>query len=200
MNIFKDEKEIINHAVKFIEERTESLKKDVEHCLRKPYAPFPALLYCFSTIELLGALHGGNAAKSGNQPQKYLKNFMHYTKEQMDLLMKIFRHKIVHLAQPSPVIKYNNNYISWHYYHEKHENHLKLVKHNHRVKFLFTKSKYIEYTHEFNISIAGLMEDILKSVNKPQEGYLAQLKNNVGLQKNFKEAYTAIYKDALSQS
>jgi hypothetical protein len=36
-----------------------ALRKDVNHCLQEPFAPFPALLFCLANIDLLGALVAG---------------------------------------------------------------------------------------------------------------------------------------------
>jgi hypothetical protein len=112
---FSETNELIQFARKFINNRVDSLEKDVSHCLRKPFAPFPAILYCFSTIDLLGALYAGQGAEkdpaTGNKvnttanSKRYMEKFMNYTEEQRHLLMDIFRHKLVHLAQPKAVIK-----------------------------------------------------------------------------------------------
>ena len=60
---FKNQTDLLDFARKFLRQRIMSLNKDVKHCLREPYAPFPAILYCFSTIDLLGALYQGQAEK-----------------------------------------------------------------------------------------------------------------------------------------
>src|SRR5215217_3637812 len=108
MNLFSDVNDLIKYSRKFVKDRINSLEKDVKYCLIETnfpikYAPFPALLYCFSTIDLLGSLFEGDAsgtADTTNNSKRYMKFFMNYTKEQSDLLIDIFRHKLVHLAQP----------------------------------------------------------------------------------------------------
>ena len=102
--IFTEQNELIRFAEGFVTTRIEALEKDVAHCLCEPYAPFPAITYCFATVDLMGALCNGDAsekARTSPQTVDYMKRFMHYTAEQTDLLMKVFRHKIVHLAQPN---------------------------------------------------------------------------------------------------
>ena len=60
----------ITTARNFLKEKINSLKKDCEQCLfSKHPAPFPALLYCFSVIDLLGALFSGNAEDSAPTTQ-----------------------------------------------------------------------------------------------------------------------------------
>lgn len=133
-NMFKDEKELLNYARKFLKNRLESLDKDVKHCLKKPYSPFPAILYCFSTVDLLGALYAGQAEKrriikkagasmkaKQRRPdttaysRRYMKRFMNYNSESI-YLQQIFRHKTVHLARPKPAIMDKNRIIAWRYY------------------------------------------------------------------------------------
>jgi hypothetical protein len=111
MRRFVEQKDLIRFAVDFVRERIASLEKDVQHCLSEPYAPFPALLYCFSTIDLLGAICAGDATKKApttRQSVDYMQRFMHYTEEQARLLQSLFRHKIVHLAQPKAVVEDNS--------------------------------------------------------------------------------------------
>ena len=64
MTIFANPNEMIKFARDFVKNRIYSLEKDVKYCLTESnfpiqYAPFPALLYCFSTIDLLGSLLEG---------------------------------------------------------------------------------------------------------------------------------------------
>jgi hypothetical protein len=63
---FIDNTERIKFAEKFlIDDRLKSLEYDVNRCLvndsNNYYSPIPALMYCFSMIDLLGALYAGNA-------------------------------------------------------------------------------------------------------------------------------------------
>jgi len=68
MRLFSEQRELIKYARKFLSDRINSLENDVRRCISEsgPYAPapFPALLYCFATIDLLGALYSGNAARN----------------------------------------------------------------------------------------------------------------------------------------
>src|SRR5206468_9442054 len=113
------------------------------HCLNEPFAPFPAILYCFSTIEMMGALVEGEASipppsktyvdpcdgktkpmGANGASANYMRQYMSYTDEQTCLLMQIFRHKLSHLAQPRPVIKRGGKKIAWQYEHENRDKHL----------------------------------------------------------------------------
>src|SRR6476469_10670730 len=76
---FKDAAELIDFATKFI----------VGAC----NAPFPALLYCFSIIDLLGALYAGHA-KSGqttSDSERYMKHFLRYPQDKPLLLQIVLK-------------------------------------------------------------------------------------------------------------
>jgi len=195
MRKFTEQRELTRFAKGFIKERIDSLDKDVRHCLQEPFAPFPALLYCFSTIDLLGALCAGNAARNAHTTQQsadYMQRFMNYTEEQSRFLQSLFRHKIVHLAQPKAVIEDNSRLISWHYWHESQEHHLKLVKLPQGSKVQVISSWEISCDYEFNVSISHLVKDIWDSVESPN-GYLASLQKTPDLQDRFEKAIAQIY-------
>ena len=177
--------EIITIARNFLKERTDSLKEDCDHCLFKEHpAPFPALLYCFATVDLLGALYAGDAsddAPTTEQSLNYMTGVMKYPEEIARLLQKIFRHKLVHLAQPLPITKYNGKKYLWWECHE--------IKRNVHLKIEST-DKHEEYI--FRISIGAFVEDIIDSVWGP-DGYFNQLLKNTGnLQQNFEKAHKQI--------
>ena len=123
LEIFNDSTDLLYFANKLIvDERLSSLEKDVRACLEKDCA-FPALLYCFSTIDLLGAVYTGHASDTSHtkgNSKEYAIHFMkntdtNYSSEQIDLLQGIFRHKLVHLAQPKVVLEDKGRYIAWKY-------------------------------------------------------------------------------------
>ena len=66
MNKFADKTELLFHARGLVEQAVNSLWRDVKNCLKNELepAPFPAVLFCFSTIDLLGALVSGRADKN----------------------------------------------------------------------------------------------------------------------------------------
>lgn len=180
---------ILTDARKLLKERTDSLMKDVRYCILRNKgtpdwpAPFPALLYCFATIDLLGSLYGGDAKSPigiSGRTLKYMVNIMMYPEEKAELLQKVFRHKIVHLAQPKPISNINGKRYLWYY------------EHNNRNIHLNIKSTGQEKEFWFRISIWSLVEDIVDSVFKPN-GYLHCLENDSKLQSNFKKSYREIY-------
>jgi hypothetical protein len=116
---FADRNELRRFARNFVIERIDSLQKDVMHCIQQPFAPFPAILYCISIIDLLGALCAGQIANKDPRTGKrihidttansknYMRNYIGYTEQQSDLIIEIFRHKLVHSAQPRPIFSDN---------------------------------------------------------------------------------------------
>ena len=71
MKFFTDANEVIKFSREFVTNCINSLEKDVKYCLMETnssiqYAPFPALLYCFSTIDLLGSLLEGDASRKSH--------------------------------------------------------------------------------------------------------------------------------------
>lgn len=201
---FSEQKELLQFARRFLTIRTTSLENDVKRCLAmdKQFdehshpAAFPAILYCFSTTDLLGALYEGNATRNANhskQSTEYMQKFMHYTEEQTRLLQTIFRHKIVHLAEPKAIIEDNKRLISWRYCHDDLDQHLTLsVPSNIAHYYRPSRIKPVVRTHEFTISIVHFQRDICDSVVRPN-GYLATLEHDEQLQTKFDTAIGQIY-------
>src|SRR5712692_11302426 len=165
MTRFRTSTELLQFAEKLVRTRVESLERDGAYCLKEePYAPFPALLYCFATIDLLGALAGGNAHRfspTNQQAAHYMQQFMHYSVEQVRLLQTIFRHKLVHLASPKAVIADNGRMISWAYDHDDSQRHLKLCKlPQPRSIAIGSPSWTVDFDHEFEISIVHLVRAV----------------------------------------
>ena len=176
--------EALQKAIDFLKERIESLEKDVTHCLNKPYAPFPAILYCFSTLDLLGALYSGEGKKKtgiSKRTADFMKVVMKYKERDMKLIQELFRHKIVHLAQPGPIVELDSEKYSWGYCHNDTNKHLFYENVN---------EKYFKY--RFWVSIQELVNDIRKSIFGT-DGYLSKINQKESLLKNFIKAYEEIY-------
>ncbi|MFL6409835.1 MAG: hypothetical protein ACJ71K_01145 [Nitrososphaeraceae archaeon] len=199
MSRFANPQVLLEHAMHFINRRMDSLKNNVSHCVKtEPYAPYPALIYCFSNIDLLGALYLGKAGRkntsTSQQSKNYMKRFMGYTEGQSALLQCIFRHKLVHLAEPLlSVIEYKSRRIAWQYNYYNMVNHLIFVPAtttNNNIQI--APNWNIEFDEIFEISILGLAEDVVKSVYK-DGGYLQMLEKDNSLQAHFEEAVEDIH-------
>jgi hypothetical protein len=195
---FANPQDLLEHAKDFIDRKMSSLKNDVSRYVKtEPYTQYPALIYCFCNIDLLGALYAGKAGKNVNttqQSKNYMKRFMGYTELQSTLLQCIFRHKLSHLAEPLlSVIEYKSRRIVWKYNHYNVVNHLIFVPTtttNNNIQI--TPNWSIEFDEIFEISILGLTEDIVKSVYK-DSGYLQMLEKDNNLQSHFEEAVENIH-------
>ena len=199
MGRFANPQGLLKHAKDYIDRRMSSLKSDVNHCVKtKPYAPYPALIYCFSNVDLLGALYAGKAGKNANtttqQSKNYMKRFMGYSELQSTLLQCIFRHKLIHVAEPLlSVIEYESRRIAWQYNHYNVDNHLIFVPATTANNYIEIVPNWsIEFDELFEISILGLAEDIEKSVYK-DDGYLQMLEKDNSLQSHFEEAIEDIH-------
>jgi hypothetical protein len=189
------------HARNYVEERVNSLEKDVRHCLQGELAPFPALLYCFAIIDLLGALMSGGAARSRNVRTKeqsilYMTCFMCYTYENATLLIDVFRHKLVHLAQPRPVFQSGSEWIGWRYHHDNREVHLKKLPPLESDKIVVASGWIVTITQEYNVSIMDFANDIKDSAMKKPNGYLARLEESSLLRENYQTAVNQIYDES----
>lgn len=192
---FADTNELIQFAHRFLMERTDSLRRDVQTCTDVATAAFPAILYSFATLDLLGALLGGNAKGPTGMTQRtksYMRRFMHYSDDHCILLMDLFRHKIVHLAQPSAITHFKSYRTSWGYWHDDLQHHLKLVPLVPPKQITITSALQITINQRFEISIRHFVEDIVNSVHAPGE-YLDSLSSDADLQDKFTKAITEIY-------
>jgi hypothetical protein len=191
---FADDIAIVGLADSLIRERLESLCKDVSHCLKEPFAPFPALLYCFATVDFLAALYAGDVTRNAKGPiaKTYMTQVMGYREEQAQLLQTIYRHKLVHLAQPRAVLRDGARLISWRYVHERHPQHLQL---NQIPKgwVRVTPQWYVVCEWELFLSIQSLVDDIVRSVEAAPAGYLHRVAHEAVLQANLKKALTGMF-------
>ena len=86
MHKFKDPIELLIHARGHVEQAVNSLRRDVKNCLKSEIepAPFPAMLFCFATINLLGSLFTRRADKGADDKLIsifYMTRFMQYSTE-----------------------------------------------------------------------------------------------------------------------
>ena len=164
---FKDDVELMDFAEKFIvTNRIASLENDVERCLpadKKEAAapPFPALMYCFSIIDLMGSLYAGNA-RSGNTTDnsaRYMEKYLKYPKDKLRLLQKRYRHNIVHLSQPKFAMLYNKQIIAWKHDERIPSMHL-TIEHKPADAAILGSFGKIHCDAQYTVSIKALKDDI----------------------------------------
>lgn len=183
------ERDTVEMGKDLLTERIESLQNEVRHCIHRDaktqdvQAPFSALLYCFSTIDLLGSLYTGkfDERKDTENAKIYMREIMFYSDFQIVLLQHIFRHKLVHAAEPKWLYEYNDEFYSWSCYPNYRAKHLELVVLDKEAR-----------ANNFSISIWSLVEDIVNSVYK-NNGYLDKILGKEGrLFNNFSKALDKI--------
>ena len=201
MGNFKSQAELLTFASGFIEERIRAVVKDVKHCVdTEPYAPIPAIIYCFSTVDLLGNLAFRPRQNKGDdtsfRSRSYMETYMRYPNDKTMLLQQIFRHKSVHLAIPNPIYKdAQNRQITWWYLHKDNPLHLQLKQSAPNSEMTIAPCWKIPYDHEFLISITPRVNDIMNSVDDGKgNGYLPDLQKSQALQAIFQDSICEIYR------
>jgi len=206
---FKDVSDLIRFAKEYlVENRLNSLDNDVKRCLTKNHkkeqlAPFPAILYCFSVLDLLGSLYGGHARRGSTveNTRIYMQKFMStsgrkYEDWQISLLQKIFRHKLVHLSEPKAVFLYDNKIIGWRHDEEdidgKHHLQIREVGEEELSADIFGRV-IIKVDGEFVVSISKFKDEIIDSVKRDKNGYLAELEKNSPTSNKFVVAINQIF-------
>lgn len=197
MKAFNSDAELIQHAEWLFNEKLSTLERDVNHCLKPRAAAFPAMLFCFSNIDLLGSLYCGQASskhgRASPNAKLYMRKVMGYSEEQVHLLQQVFRHKIVHLANPKSAYKYGNKIITWQYDHDFTHKHLSLEPIPPGASFQPPYTNIRQgVTHYFWVSLKQLVEDIKISVNGPN-GYYEQLKQDQEKKNKFDNAVSEMY-------
>ncbi len=188
---FSDSKELITYAGDLCERKLHHLKNDVEDCLlttnsatkmANAPAPYPAMLFSFSVIDMLGSLYTGSTEDQPNceRSYHYMTKVMNIEPKKASILLQIFQHKLLHFADPSTVIEFGGSRISWNYFHESNRSrHLQLRPNKITIQIPLTPTT-LQADEEFSLSITDFALDIRNSVYKSPSGYLEILKNNIG--------------------
>ena len=195
MTLSNDDKEIIEYAKRFLNSRISSLNNDVKRCLIEvddnsqrilgQLAPFPALLYCFSMIDMLAALYSGNTkgnpGEKSDNSRRYMRDCMKYNDHFTYLLQACqspHTHSVtMEKTSHGPMMK---------------EPKLNIYKLNTKKKKLDSMEKKLKHDGVFIIKISKLKEDIVQSVKREHDGFLAIIRSNKVVRGNFKKAVNEI--------
>lgn len=184
------------YAGRILKEKISSLENDVEKCLSKSEnkklqpAVFTALLACFSTLDFLSALHSGNASTKSStvkQVENFILEYFNYSPKKRELLLQIYRHKLVHLFQPGHLVEYRNKSYSWRIYNKNKRMHLVISRKNKLITPVPSVSLMVNYI--FSISIVTFMQEIMLAAEK----YYKKLLIDNSLHKNFDKAINDIF-------
>ena len=115
--MFLDEEQL-KKILKWFERKIESLERDayraftdkikIEHNLGKGTAPFPIVLFSMSTLDFFSAAYYGYSEKKNTKSRvsqtkrmiEFLKRYLNYDPTVSKVAIDVFRHKLVHLAEP----------------------------------------------------------------------------------------------------
>ncbi len=78
MKSFKDDVELLIFADKYVGENLSRFNREINHCLKLPYAEFSAILYCFSIIDFLSSIYCGQA-RARAQFNKIRSSILYYS-------------------------------------------------------------------------------------------------------------------------
>jgi hypothetical protein len=205
MNKFKNQRELVSYARRFVKERIEVFGKDLSICLNADangrHAYMPALISCISLLELLSGLHAGKLEFIGLKGIiDYTKKFMDtnvYSSDRLAVLYEGFRHKIAHVTQPYGVFDtfkiarknpqfLNNGHrlITWRVNATNRYPPIDIVPENGTL----TKRPPwpVKYSHRCIVSIYRLKVDIPRSA-LGTGGYLENLKIDPQARNNFEK-------------
>jgi hypothetical protein len=194
---FEGSKQLIAYSEDLFERKLHHLKNDVEDCLlinsktRNAPAPYPAMLFSFSVIDMLGSLYTGSP-RSNDRCFEYMTKMMAIEPKKAALLLQIHQSKLVHFADPNTVIEFRGSKIVWNYFHESDRSrHLQLKSNKSEMHFPLTPTTF-QAEEEFSLGIADFAQDIRNSVYKKPSGYLELLKNSKDLQAKFDRALSEL--------
>jgi hypothetical protein len=145
-----------------VEDRLASLENYVNLCLptlhdkteSSGYAPFPAIMYCFSIIDLMGSLYVGNA-RHGNTTDnsKIYREVFELSKREGTITTENLP------PQPKPAMLYNKQIIAWKHDEKELSKHLTVVPTSGDV-YLPGKLGRIHCDAQYIVSIRVLKDDI----------------------------------------
>src|SRR5579871_5951214 len=107
---FAGSKELLIYAEDLLQRKLHHLKNDVEDCLldgvktRNAPAPYPAMLFSFSVIDMLGSLYTGSA-KRREKSYEYMTRVMQIESRKASILLQIYENKLTHFADPNTAIE-----------------------------------------------------------------------------------------------
>jgi hypothetical protein len=180
-------------AKSLFRERIESLKSDLRICQQGAF--FPIVMYTFATIDYFSSFwvgwndpKGENRTRSYNRDRRnqtermvyFMKKYMNYPVKSSRIAIAIFRHKLMHTAEPRVITARNKKErYYWKITFDLDINHF-LPQ---RVADDPNDPGYEHY--DFCISVPRLISDIENSIFGPQ-GYFYDLLSSEDLQGKYK--------------
>jgi hypothetical protein len=187
---FESDADVAEFAEKFLGEHVERFDKDIAICLRRDnesHAYFPALITCIAFAELLSGLHVGDLESRDalKNLDDYASDFMDrtvYDSDRLEILYKMFRHKVAHLAQPYAVFDAKpkspgqpRRLITWTVDESATKPAIEIVPEPETKQILNAVTPWpVFYNHRAYVRIESLASDIRESIPR----YLQRLKTD----------------------
>lgn len=156
-------------------------KIEVTHLLGAGAAPFPIVLFCMATLDFFSAAYLGYSEQKRNPNRinqtdrmtEFLNKYLKYDKNISKIALEIFRHKMVHLAEPIIQIGRSDKIRGWEIASIQADG-----DHWTIVKFDSQGNKLVRF------GVNNFISDLRKGILE-QEGYLQDLEKDPQLQKNY---------------
>lgn len=142
-------------------------------------------------MNYLASLYTGDTSRYSDNTKntlKFLNKYFEYSETERELLMGMYRHKLVHLFQPSPFFTFKNKRYSWAMILKgSKKDHLRLRKY--KIILHPSHSVFLRTNYMFSVVIDVFLQDIVYTANK----YMTDLKKDVNLQKKYEMAIDQIF-------
>lgn len=112
-------------ALSLFKERIDSLEADTNRCFRKIEggpgpAFFPPVFYAFATIDYFSSYRAGWNDRAGKRPRnqtdrlvEFMVRYLGYERRASKVAVTIWRHKLMHTAQPRVLRAKNGDRFTW---------------------------------------------------------------------------------------
>lgn len=197
---------VIRFAKIFVRRRLKGFKKDIDICLKpdenKSHAYMPALMACFSLLDLFSGLYAGQmSGHNHEQLIKYMRDFAPPNRYD-DYCLKVayvgFRHTLAHLSHPYFVLntgkdnrlKQKQMLLTWTISEEENDPPIELITLQKPKKIKRQPTPWaLSYDHRIHISIPSLARDTVDTAPR----YLAKLEHDEDLQVKFRKCMCEFY-------
>jgi hypothetical protein len=195
---FKSDNELVEYARWFLRDRVRAFRKDLAICMtankKREHAYFPALITCIAFADLLSGLYAGKLDYPKLPDLKaYIEKFFRKKANyvNVDILYKMFRHKIAHIAYPYLVFDTAKKLpppprrIVWTVGIYVGKKPIELIEYATPRTILRTKTAWpVPYTSRMKVSLTAFRNDIINSIYGPS-GYLQHLQSDPTARKHF---------------
>jgi hypothetical protein len=195
---FQSDQELLEFSRAFLRVLVQNFQKDISICLTadraRRHAYFPALMTCIPFMDFLSGLYAGKLEGHGlKELNSYAAKFMNqsnYCSLELEILDKMFRHKLAHLGYPPAVYKFPGppfRRITWIVYASRRKRPIEIEDVT-TQRSLKKRKHYPSWDVSYNciarISVKHFQTDIIKSIYG-HSGYLRALETDPTIRHHF---------------